>query len=124
MDGLPGTPDNLNLSPEGNILIALVSVRLPGEFDPLELMFNHPWLRKIAIRIMHLAKFPFDVVSKFYDFPLFRQIGSHVIPILILILSNVIFFFKVCFRREQFILFLGHEFKPIGACFAPVLYYR
>lgn len=48
LDGLPGTPDNLNLSPEGNILIALVSVRLPGEFDPLEFMFNHPWLRKLV----------------------------------------------------------------------------
>ncbi|XP_046452409.1 adipocyte plasma membrane-associated protein-like [Daphnia pulex] len=85
LDGLPGTPDNLNLSPEGNILIALVSVRLPGEFDPLELLFNHPWLRKLAIRIMHLAKFPFDVVSKFYDFPLFRQIGSHVMSLNLLV---------------------------------------
>ena len=116
LDGLPGTPDNLNLSPEGNILIALVSVRLPGEFDPLEFMFNHPWLRKLVIRLMHLVKFPFDMVSKFFDFPFFRQIGSHVI----LIFSFVIFE-KVVLYKNKLLCFLGHEFKPSGSGFTPVL---
>ena len=31
LDGLPGTPDNLSISPDGNIFVGLVSVRIPGE---------------------------------------------------------------------------------------------
>ena len=119
LDGLPGTPDNLNLSPDGNILIALVSVRLPGEFDPLEFMFKRPWLRKIVIRLMHIIKFPFDLVSTFFDIPIFRQIRSHVR----LIFSFVIF--KKRFASNTFFtFFLGHEFKPTGTGFTPVLNYR
>ena len=78
MDGLPGSPDNLNFTPEGNILVSLVTVRIPGEFNPLEFMYNYPMLRKLAVRLMHAVKFPLDLASNYVDLPLLRQLASYV----------------------------------------------
>ena len=78
MDGIPGSPDNLNLSPEGNIFVALVTVRVPGEFNPLEFMYTQPLLRKLAVRLLHILKFPFDLASKYVEIPVLRLISSHV----------------------------------------------
>lgn len=78
MDQLPGSPDNLNFTPEGNILVALVTVRIPEQFDPLVFAYSHPWLRKLVIRIMHIVKYPFDLASKYLDITVAEQIASHV----------------------------------------------
>lgn len=78
MDGIPGSPDNLNLSPEGNIFVALVTVRVPGEFNPLEFMYTQPLLRKLVVRLLHILKFPFDLASKYVDAPVLRLISSYV----------------------------------------------
>ncbi|XP_057375784.1 adipocyte plasma membrane-associated protein Hemomucin-like [Daphnia carinata] len=78
LDGIPGSPDNLNLSPDGNIFVALVTVRLPGEFNPLEFMYSQPLLRKLAVRLLHVLKFPFDFAAKYVDLPILRKIASHI----------------------------------------------
>lgn len=78
IDGLPGTPDNLNFSPDGNILVSLVSVRLPGQFNPTEMMYNHPWLRKLLLRTLHLVKMPLDLANTYLEFPITRKLSSYV----------------------------------------------
>lgn len=78
LDGLPGSIDNLNLTPEGNILVALVTVRLPGQFDPLVFAYQRPWLRKLVVRLLHIVKFPFDLASNYLDLSIARQFASHV----------------------------------------------
>ena len=87
MDGIPGSPDNLNLSPDGNIFVALVTVRIPGAFNPLDFMYTQPLLRKLAVRLLHILKFPFDLASEYVDFPVLRLISSQV-RFLINYLSN------------------------------------
>ena len=79
LDGLPGTPDNLSISPDGNIFVGLVSVRIPGEFNPNEFMYAHPWLRKIILRIVHLIKFPLDLAATYLDNPIPKQLAYYVI---------------------------------------------
>lgn len=78
LDGLPGSPDNLNFSPEGNILVALVSVRLPEKFNPLEFSYGHPWIRKLGLRLLHIIKYPFDLATKYVDLPIARQLAAYV----------------------------------------------
>ena len=77
LDALPGLPDNLNLSPDGNILVSFVSVRIPGEFNPMEYLYQHPLLRKFLLRLLHLIKFPFEIASKL-DITFARQFASYV----------------------------------------------
>ena len=78
VEGLPGTPDNLSLSPNGNVLVSLVSIRLPGDFNPIEFMFRHPWLRKIFLRVLHLIKLPLDIADSFLNFEFARHWAHHV----------------------------------------------
>lgn len=80
LDGLPGTPDNLSFSPDGNIFVSLVSVRMPGEFNPNEFLYGHWWLRKILLRLLHLVKIPLDLVSTYSDLPIIQQINFYVHP--------------------------------------------
>jgi hypothetical protein len=82
VEGLPGMPDNLNISPKGNILVGLVSVRLPNEFNFIEFMHRHPWLRKLGLRLLNLIKLPFDLIDKYMNLPIARQIAYHVRKIL------------------------------------------
>jgi len=78
LDGLPGTPDNLSFSPDGNIFVSLVSVRMPGEFNPNEFLYGHWWLRKILLRLLHLVKIPLDLVSTYSDLPIIQQINFYI----------------------------------------------
>jgi hypothetical protein len=78
-EGLPGTPDNLSSSPDGNILVALVSVRLPDEFNPLDVLYKAPLLRKLLLRIIHLLKMPLDLIDTYLELPFARQLSFHVI---------------------------------------------
>ncbi len=78
LDRLPGLPDNLSTSPDGNIFVALGIARLPGEFDPAEFMFKQPLLRKFMLRLLHLMKLPFDLASHYLDLPIARQVAYNV----------------------------------------------
>ena len=91
LDGLPGTPDNLSISPEGNIFVSLVTVRIPGEFNPTEFMYGHPWLRKLILRTLHLIKFPLDLAATYLDNPIPRKLAYYVI-------SNKLINFSICFQ--------------------------
>ena len=81
IEGLPGGPDNLSRSPNGNILVSLVTIRLPGDFDPTEFMFRHPWLRKFLLRVLHLIKIPLDIVGNYLNFEFARYWAHHVIEL-------------------------------------------
>jgi len=96
LDGLPGTPDNLSFSPDGNIFVSLVSVRMPGEFNPNEFLYGHWWLRKILLRLLHLVKIPLDLVSTYSDLPIIQQINFYVHPNFLNVISinKCGFFFK------------------------------
>ena len=78
IDGLPGMPDNLNISPEGNIFASLISVRLPGQLNPMEMLYNHAWVRKLILRLLHILKFPLDMIETYLDLPIARQLSYHV----------------------------------------------
>ena len=78
-EGLPGSPDNLNTSPSGNILVSLVTVHKPGDFNPPVFMFGHPWLRKLILRIILLTiKAPLDLISHYFDNPITQEISFNV----------------------------------------------
>ena len=78
MEGLPGSPDNLNLSPSGNILVALVTVHRPEDFNPPAFMFGHPCLRKFILRLVHLIKLPLELASYYFDLFLAKYINYYV----------------------------------------------
>jgi len=78
LDGLPGTPDNLSFSPDGNIFVSLVSVRMPGKFNPNDLLYEHWWMRKIILRLMHLVKMPLDLLSTYSDLPIIQQMSYYI----------------------------------------------
>ena len=79
MEGLPGSPDNLNFSPDGNILVTLVTVRLPERFDADEFMYLHPWIRKTLLRILHILKIPINLATTYLDLPITKKMEYHVI---------------------------------------------
>jgi len=78
LDGLPGTPDNLSFSPDGNIFVSLVSVRIPDEFSPNDFLYKHWWIRKIVLRLMHLVKIPLDLLSTYLDLPIIQQMNYYM----------------------------------------------
>ncbi len=89
-EGLPGSPDNLNTSPSGNILAALVTVHKPGDFNPPVFMFGHPWLRKLILRLILITvKFPLDLISYYLENPITQTISFNV----------RMFYFSFSFRK-------------------------
>lgn len=78
LDGLPGTPDNLSFSPDGNILAGIVSVRLPGEFIPNDFLYEQPIIRKLMVRLMHVVKIPFEMASTFFEFSILKEINYYL----------------------------------------------
>lgn len=62
-NGFPGMPDNLNRSPDGNILFPLVAVQMPDAFDPLDFIYRRPWIRKIVLRVIHMIQLPLDFLA-------------------------------------------------------------
>nr|XP_027224967.1 adipocyte plasma membrane-associated protein-like [Penaeus vannamei]XP_027224968.1 adipocyte plasma membrane-associated protein-like [Penaeus vannamei]XP_027224969.1 adipocyte plasma membrane-associated protein-like [Penaeus vannamei]XP_027224971.1 adipocyte plasma membrane-associated protein-like [Penaeus vannamei]XP_027224972.1 adipocyte plasma membrane-associated protein-like [Penaeus vannamei] len=66
VDRLPGMPDNLRNRNEGGYYVSLVAVKSPEAFDELKFLTKLPWLRKLLLRFVNLAKMVFDTVSKIY----------------------------------------------------------
>ncbi|XP_037799477.1 adipocyte plasma membrane-associated protein-like [Penaeus monodon] len=66
VDRLPGMPDNLRNRNEGGYYISLVAVKSPEAFDELKFLTKLPWLRKLLLRLVNVAKMVFDAVSKIY----------------------------------------------------------
>ena len=78
LDGLPGVPDNLNLSPEGNIMFPLVTVALPDKFDLSRFALARPWLRKFYLRVVHLIKLPLDFAANTLNLSLAKYLTYNV----------------------------------------------
>ena len=78
LDGIPGVPDNFNLTPKGNIMFPLVTVAQPDRFDPVRFALAHPWLRKFYLRLVHLIKFPVDVAANHLNLSLAKHLTYNV----------------------------------------------
>jgi len=79
VENLPGTPDNLSFSTNGNIFVGLVTLRLPGKLNLLDTLHKLPLLRKLILRIVHILKIPLDLIVTYLDLPFARQIDYHVL---------------------------------------------
>ncbi|XP_042878013.1 adipocyte plasma membrane-associated protein-like [Penaeus japonicus] len=66
VEHLPGMPDNIRNKDDGGYYVSLVSVKSPETFDELKFLAKLPWLRKLMLRFVNIAKVVFDTVTWVY----------------------------------------------------------
>ena len=63
---IPGSCDNLRLSPRNTLLVPVIVTRLPTELCLAEFLANNPALRRLALRFCYFTKMMAHQISSFY----------------------------------------------------------
>lgn len=90
-------PDNLRNRNEGGYYVSLVAVKSPEAFDELKFLTKLPWLRKLLLRLVNVAKMVFDAVSKIYPNKITEDVSFRV---------NIYFLFLKKKKMCVFIMFM------------------
>lgn len=88
VEHLPGMPDNIRNKDDGGYYVSLVSVKSPETFDELKFLAKLPWLRKLMLRFVNIAKVVFDTVTWVYPNMYTEEISFKVIILCVCICYN------------------------------------
>lgn len=73
IDGLPGTPDNIQSDGRGGFIVALYLGVSDDHPSLIQLLGNKPFVRRIAARFMGLVEYVFNILNDIYPTEFFQK---------------------------------------------------